>query len=68
MQPKLYLFLPQNILLLLKFIKADLGKINYYLSHSNFGTQKILGKFRICDCRAHRKILSKFRICNCRAH
>jgi hypothetical protein len=50
MQPKLYLFLPQNTLLLLKFIKANLGEINYYLSHSNFGTQKILSK-------AHRKIL-----------
>ena len=68
MQHKLYLFLLQNILLLLKFIKADFGKINYYLSHSNFGTQKILCKFRICDRRAHRKILSKFRICDRRSH
>ena len=31
MQHKLYLFLLQNILLLLKFIKVDLGKINYYI-------------------------------------
>jgi len=35
MQPKLYLFIHQNILLLLKCIKIYLGKINYYISHSN---------------------------------
>jgi hypothetical protein len=42
MQPKLYLFIHENIFLLLKCIKIDLGKINYNLSHSNSESKKYL--------------------------
>ena len=42
MQPKLYLFIHQNIFLLLKCIEIDLGKINYYLSNSNLESKTYL--------------------------
>ena len=69
MQPKLYLFIHQNIFLLLKCIKIDLGKINSYLSHSNIGKQKIFSKFRMCvgklqiEAGHHRKIQREGRVC-----
>ena len=42
MQPKAYLFIHQNIFLLLKCIEIDLGKINYYLSNPNLESKKYL--------------------------
>jgi hypothetical protein len=42
MQPKLSLFIHQNMFLLLKCIEIGLGKTNYYLSHSNLESKKYL--------------------------
>jgi len=35
-------------ILIIKIYQDRLVKINYYLSHSNFETQNIFSKFRIC--------------------